>query len=259
MVHPIPGFTITTPFGARGDHWSCDKRNGKGIHTGDDYSTSGKIGFDVQATATGEVIVVVQSEGGWGGAYGKHVVIESDDVRHGYCHLSKIFVAVGQQVVAGQRIGLSGNTGNVAGSVGPFRGAHLHYEERQSPFLFCNVARKPSLSRGPGPGTTVPLGTVLLSELKFGVQDSDSVRRLQDVLNGIRLTGRKVKVTGNFGKRTRREVAAWQTLVVGEPPDSKFATGSIPGPLQALRLFARTGNTVVDDTPVDDPVDVPET
>jgi hypothetical protein len=35
--------------------------------------------------------------------------------------------------------------------------------------------------------------------------------------------------------------------------DSPFATGSIPGVRQALRLFARTGNSVIDD--LDHPVD----
>lgn len=252
MAHPIPGFTITTPYAARGEHWSCDERDGRGIHTGDDYSTSGKIGFRVQATADGEVVIVARGSGGWGSAYGNHVVIESDRVRHGYCHLSKIFVSVGQQIVEGRRIGLSGNTGNVAGSIGPFEGAHLHYEERSAPFLFCNVARKPALSRGPGPGFTIATGSVFVSKLRVGVQDSDSVRRLQDVLTGIALTGRRLKVTGDYDEKTRREVKAWQEQVVGEPTDSPFATGSIPGPRQAIRLFARTGNTVVDDR--DDPV-----
>jgi murein DD-endopeptidase MepM/ murein hydrolase activator NlpD len=252
VPHPIPGFAITTPFAARGEHWSCDQQSGKGIHTGDDYSTSGQIGFDVLATAPGEVVIVSQGEGGWGSPYGKHVVIESDGVRHGYCHLSKVFVQVGQHVAAGRRIGLSGNTGNVAGSIGPFFGAHLHYEERSSPFSFCDVARKPSLSRGPGPGFTIPVGTVLLSRLELGVQDSDSVRRLQDVLNGIALTGRRLRVTGNYGKGTRREVKAWQVQVMQEPPDSPRATGSAVGPRQAKRLFARTGNSVVDDTGSED-------
>jgi murein DD-endopeptidase MepM/ murein hydrolase activator NlpD len=254
MPHPIPGFTITTPFGARGEHWHCDRQDGKGIHTGDDYSTKGRIGFDVLATAAGTVVIVAKPAGGWGSDYGNHVVIESGDVRHGYCHLSKIFVSVDQHVAVDQRIGQSGNTGNVAGLIGPFLGAHLHYEERTSPFLFCNVARKPAFSRGPGPGFSISVGEVFVSKLRSGVEGSDSVRRLQDVLNGIALTGHQLKVTGNYGTKTRDEVKAWQMQVVGESSDSPFATGSIPGPRQAQRLFARTGNTVVDDTNDHDPL-----
>jgi Peptidase family M23 len=255
---PIPGFSVTTPFASRSDLWSCDKKDGEGIHTGDDYSTKGEIGFDVLATADGKVVIAhrippaPQTGASWGGDYGNHVVIESGNVRHGYCHLDKIHVAVGQQVSAGTRIGQSGNTGHTSGSMGPHKGAHLHYEERTSPFLFCNKARKPRLSRGPGPGATIPVGEVFVSKLQFGVANSDSVRRLQDVLNGITVTGHKLTVTGDYEKDTRREVAAWQVQIVKEEPDSPFATGSIPGPRQALRMFARTGNTVIDDT--DEPV-----
>jgi hypothetical protein len=257
---PIPGFMITTPFGTRSDLWTCNQKDGEGIHTGDDYSTKGQIGFDVLATADGKVVVahklpppgVPSTDAHWGSDYGNHVVIESGEVRHGYCHLKDVLVSVGKQVSAGTLIGHSGNSGHVAGSIGPFKGAHLHYEERTSPFLFCNKARRPLLSRGPGPGFTIPVGEVFVSKLQLGVKDSNSVRRLQDVLNGIALTGHKVSVTGDYGKETRREVAAWQVQVVKEEPDSPFATGSIPGPRQALRIFARTGNTVIDDT--DDPV-----
>lgn len=247
MAHPIPGKIVTTPFGKHGG-WECNKHaDGLGHHTGDDYSTFGQIGFNVHATASGEVVIVSQGSGGWGSAYGKHVVIESGDVRHGYCHLDRIFVSVGQRVSTGQLIGKSGNTGRVEGSIGPHFGAHLHYEERTGDFLYCNVARKPQLSRGPGPGATIAVGTVLVSKLHVGVEDSDSVRRLQDVLNGLAVTGELIRVSGNYRSRTREEVRAWQIQVVGEQPDSPFAQGNL-GPRQARRIFARTGNAVFDDT-----------
>jgi murein DD-endopeptidase MepM/ murein hydrolase activator NlpD len=256
MGHPIPGFTVTTPYGRRGDDWHCQRNAaGLGIHTGDDYSTSGRIGFDVRATAKGNVVIVVgnEADAGWGAPYGNHVVIESGSVRHGYCHLSKVLVKVGKEVDEGHRVGLSGNTGSVDGKIGPHLGAHLHYEERTTPFKFCDAPRKPQLSRGPGPGFTIPVGEVFVSKLRVGVEDSDSVRRLQDVLNGIHLTGNKITVTGDYKEPTEHEVRAWQRRVVGMTADSPFATGSIPGIRQALRLFARTGNTVMND--LDDPVD----
>lgn len=239
MAHPIPGFRVTTPYGKRGSSWSCNEIAGLGVHTGDDYSTRGEIGFAVQATAAGDVVISSQGSGGWGSAFGKHVVIESGGVRHGYCHLSKIFVGVGERVAEGEEIGKSGNTGN---STGP----HLHYEERVSPFSFCAGRRKPRFSRGLGPGTTVPVGQVRVSKLRFGVTDSQSVRRLQDVLNGISLSGgQQLRVSGDYDADTKDEVRRWQTQVAHET--LQFADGNL-GPLQAKLLFARTGNTVINDT-----------
>jgi hypothetical protein len=235
--HPIPGFLVTTPYGKRGTSWSCDKIDGEGIHTGDDYSTHHEEGFTVQATASGRVVLVSQGGGGWGKAYGKHVVIETGELRHGYCHLSKIFVSVDQDVVAGERIAESGNTGNT-------KGPHLHYEERVSPFRFCVGRVKPTLNRGPRPGTSIKVGKVLLSHLQFGRTGSKSVKRLQDVLNGIALSGTVLAVTGDYDEATRDEVTNWQ-LQVGDSPE--FADGNL-GPLQADLLFARTGNRVVHDT-----------
>ncbi|CAF1200388.1 unnamed protein product [Didymodactylos carnosus] len=123
---PVPGKTVTTPFGKKGS-WAA------GYHTGDDYACP--TGTRVVAAASGTVKDV-----NWGAAYGIHVVIESSDkVRHLYGHLSKKSVKPGQQIKAGQEIGKSGNTGR---STGP----HLHYEERVSPYAYANH-RKPTLNK----------------------------------------------------------------------------------------------------------------
>jgi len=234
MADPIPGFGITTPFGKKGE-WAA------GFHTGDDYSTKGQIGFPVHATTAGKVVIVSQGEGGWGEDYGKHVVIQTGDDRHGYCHLSKIFVAVGQAVDAGQKIGKSGNTGNVKGSIGPHFGAHLHYEERTGNFKYNNTVRKPRLSNPPQKS-----GKVFVSRLHFGQKDAGSVKLLQEVLNDISLAGgRELKVTGDYDELTRAEVKKWQEQVAKDPP--QFCDGNL-GPRQADRLFARTGIEVVHDT-----------
>jgi len=129
MARVIPPYHITTPFGKRGS-WAA------GYHTGDDYSTKGKVGIPVRASKAGKV---VSTGNAWGSSYGKHVVIQTATIRHGYCHLSGIKVKSGQNVKAGQIIGYSGNTGN---STGP----HLHYEERRSPYRYRNH-RKPVFNR----------------------------------------------------------------------------------------------------------------
>jgi len=79
-------------------------------------------GTTVHAVGSGTVV-----EAGWGGAYGNQIVIKMNDGTYTqYGHLSSIEVSVGQTVTPGQRIGLSGATGNVTG-------AHLHFEARTTP------------------------------------------------------------------------------------------------------------------------------
>ena len=229
MAHPIPGFRVTTAWGTEGD-WQA------GYHTGDDYSTHGRIGIPVHATKDGTVVVVSQGSGGWGDPYGKHVVVESGDVRHGYCHLSRIRVRVGDTVAAAERLGLSGNTGNTTG-------AHLHYEERTTPFRYHAKDRKPKFSRGDGPGTSVPVGEVKVSHLHQGKTDSNSVRRLQDVLNGLSLSDQLLDVTGDYDSKTAAKVSRYQRHVLNLP--AVICTGDLDFG-QALLVFDRTGNVVVD-------------
>ncbi|CAF0799398.1 unnamed protein product [Adineta ricciae] len=123
---PIPGRSITTPFGKKGS-WAA------GYHTGDDYACP--VGTSVRATVSGTVV-----NANWGSAYGTHIVIEaSNKVRTLFAHLSSKSVKVGQKVSAGQVIGKSGNTGRTTGP-------HLHYEERVAPYAYSNH-RKPQLNK----------------------------------------------------------------------------------------------------------------
>ncbi|GAB2720041.1 M23 family metallopeptidase [Streptomyces bullii] len=113
FVPPIAGSYVSTGYKAGGAVWSS------GSHTGVDFHAAS--GTPVQAVGMGTVV-----EAGWGGAYGNQVVIKMHDGTYTqYGHLSSIGVSVGQQVTPGQRIGLSGATGNVTG-------AHLHFEARTS-------------------------------------------------------------------------------------------------------------------------------
>ncbi|MFI0502302.1 M23 family metallopeptidase [Streptomyces albogriseolus] len=113
FVSPIPGSYVSTAYQSGGAIWSS------GSHTGIDFHAAG--GTPVQSVGVGTVV-----EAGWGGAYGNQVVIKMHDGTYTqYAHLSSIAVSVGQEVTAGQQIGLSGATGNVTG-------AHLHFEARMS-------------------------------------------------------------------------------------------------------------------------------
>ncbi|MFF2964182.1 M23 family metallopeptidase [Streptomyces sp. NPDC057963] len=111
---PVAGSYVTTGYKSSGSLWSS------GSHSGIDFHAAS--GSSVVAVGAGTVV-----EAGWGGAYGNNIVLRMTDGTYTqYGHLSSIGVSVGQSVGAGQRIGLSGSTGN---STGP----HLHFEARTTP------------------------------------------------------------------------------------------------------------------------------
>lgn len=93
------------------------------------YPSSGKLhkGLDfgiVQGTKVGAAYpgVVDSVTSGYAGGWGNSVYIKGNNgVYYRYAHLSKAMVSQGDQIAAGQTIGLSGNTGN---STGP----HLHFQ-----------------------------------------------------------------------------------------------------------------------------------
>ena len=107
FIRPVNGGRVTSNYGWRA--WQ-----GK-VHTGMDYGIS--TGTKVMASCGGKVI-----QAGWNGGYGYCVTIQhASGIKTRYAHLSKVLVSVGQYVNQGERIALSGNTGN---STGP----HLHFE-----------------------------------------------------------------------------------------------------------------------------------
>ncbi|MET8765965.1 M23 family metallopeptidase [Streptomyces sp. NPDC004658] len=114
FVPPIAHSYVSTAYRASSSLWSS------GAHTGVDFHAAS--GTAVHAVGSGTVVST-----GWGGAYGNQIVIRmADGMYTQYGHLSSIGVTVGQKVVPGQQIGLSGATGNVTGP-------HLHFEARTTP------------------------------------------------------------------------------------------------------------------------------
>lgn len=77
------------------------------------------VGTSIVAAMDGKVSVVSTK-----GDYGTHVKIVNKDVTTIYAHCSKILVREGATVKKGQKIALSGNTGNTTGP-------HLHFEIRR--------------------------------------------------------------------------------------------------------------------------------
>lgn len=113
MGLPIVNGKITTPYKKLGKMWS------KGYHTGVDFAVP--TGTQIVAVQDGEIV-----NASWGKAYGTQVVQKISAKEFViYAHLSKAEVKPGDKVKKGDKIGLSGNTGN---SSGP----HLHFELRDN-------------------------------------------------------------------------------------------------------------------------------
>lgn len=113
-VKPVSGrYALTAGFNQSGGMWSHK-------HSGQDFAVP--TGTKVRSVHGGTVVTA-----GWGGAYGNNIVIKHGNGTYSqYGHLSKIQVRVGEKVGKGERIGLSGNTGNTTGP-------HLHFEIRTTP------------------------------------------------------------------------------------------------------------------------------
>ena len=72
-------------------------------------------GTNIRAAHSG--VVVFRD---FGELYGLHIIVEYGDYEMLYAHLSAAYVLPGESVVAGEVIGLAGNTGRS-------HGAHLHF------------------------------------------------------------------------------------------------------------------------------------
>jgi hypothetical protein len=116
-----------------------EKRDGGRVHKGIDVALP--VGTPLKAVMDG---VVSAAQGGSGTrSYGLYVVIEHSGGKSTlYAHMSQIKVKVGDRVVKGQIIGLSGDTGY---STGP----HLHFELRVNG-QHTNPAAYVGLAYGPG-------------------------------------------------------------------------------------------------------------
>ena len=109
---------ITSPFGMRQDPMDKSKQQ---MHKGIDIRARKD---DVLATENGGKVVAVNHNTNTGG--GKSVTVEyartdGSKVQTTYMHLSSISVKTGDEVKAGQKLGVSGNTGTRT------TGEHLHF------------------------------------------------------------------------------------------------------------------------------------
>lgn len=116
-------FPVGTRYGVKGDLWAA------GHHTGVDYLTP--VGSPIDAPT--DSVILHAGRGGWGAAYGIHVIgktrLGNTEYRWIAAHLSRTTVKAADTVRVGDLVGLSGATGNVTGP-------HCHFEVRVAPYSY---------------------------------------------------------------------------------------------------------------------------
>lgn len=119
---------VTTPYHELGPLWSL------GYHTGEDHPAP--IGSLAVATTWGRVVVAGANGQGYGADYGNIVVVRTASGWFDamFCHLSQIHVRVGDSVVPGKIVGLTGESGHVTAP-------HLHFEVRPAGGRFGSDVR----------------------------------------------------------------------------------------------------------------------
>lgn len=108
---PLQSIRVNSSFGTRTDPFSGKAKLHKGLDLRARYE-------EVLSMFDGKVNAV-----GYDGGSGKYITLQHGDYTVSYCHLSEIWVRKGQQVYAGDPIGVSGTSGR---STGP----HLHITSR---------------------------------------------------------------------------------------------------------------------------------
>lgn len=246
MSHPLPVGQRTVAAG-----W---KYSGGNIHAGFDYSVP--IGTPIFAVRKGHILKVVDNvknlapnKDGVSGAPVNYILqaimFNGEPATVLYLHISpNVPVKEGDTVLDGQQIALSGHNGH---STGP----HLHIavvkgHRSTRPFRYLdglsNSSPRPNGLASNGitifpprlvystaqPVDLLPNNVVLMKDLKFGIRNSESVRRLQRRLNKLDLPGSvHLSATGNYLKQTRVEVQRWQVAKFGHAPGSAKANGNL--------------------------------
>ena len=118
------------------------------------------------ATHSGKVVVAGWNSGGYGNQVIIQSICEGKIFTSRYAHMSSVAVSAGQDVIFGQRIGRSGNTGN---SSGP----HVHYgfygsggiglkgpEPNNPPYMWPPYIPNPGISRNAFYGCPGGCGTI---------------------------------------------------------------------------------------------------
>lgn len=171
LIRPFNGLhPVTQTWGVNPQDYA---RFGLKGHNGIDYGTP--VGTVIIAPHDGNILEVASDPGG----YGLYVKIENDQEGSILAHLSQQDVRVGEYVRRGDRIGLSGNTGN---STGP----HLHWGYYRKP---RNKADGYSGTTNPWPylveNATAPEGAAPVDHAVSAAGDTQKVRAFEAAIRNV--------------------------------------------------------------------------
>lgn len=113
VSYPLSKIKINSPYGYRKDPFSGKRKFHNGL---DLYARNAKV----YAMMAGEVVKVGQDK-----VSGKYIILKHGSFTVSYCHLSRSLAYQGQTVMAGDTIGITGNTGRSTGE-------HLHITLRKA-------------------------------------------------------------------------------------------------------------------------------
>lgn len=119
VCYPLSHIKINSPYGYRKDPFTGKRKFHNGI---DLHARSAKVFAMMQ----GRVIAVGQDK-----VSGKYVTLRHGNFTVSYCHLSQISVSQGQDVLSGDVVGITGNTGRSTGE-------HLHITCKDSSQNYFN-------------------------------------------------------------------------------------------------------------------------
>lgn len=137
--------------------------------------------LDIYALTSGKVVRRFYDK--WGG---NQLLIfhPSLNLYAGYAHLSKMDVSVGQQVSAGQRLGLTGNTGYLGGNTSKPLVPHLHFSmSRTEKFLQTHIDPTPYIAYQDAPQYNFTAKQVLLKVT--GTSNGLRVRRSPNTASDV--------------------------------------------------------------------------
>lgn len=243
LANPVDNPRVTQPWGRPNQRYACKR------HTGIDFGMP--VGTQLYAIADCKVQDVITDK-----SYGNVVVLEyvvnGITYRDWYCHTSRVTATKGASIKAGDKVALSGNTGN---STGP----HLHLETRIAPFKYGNDVAHPLLDL---PGIIDPMAPAdrrvnilqkIIAPVKSATPKASKVVNFAELLRGdtddvtlvqsalIDIVGAGFVPNGKFGPQTTEAYKKWQRSLgyKGTAADGK------PGKVSLMELGKRYGFTVV--------------